>query len=152
MKISTLLITTTHQDRIHLFENAIQSLEDAGINDISKEKILSIDILPDHQFKPFYYEKYEKLGWKIIIGECCGYRSMIHNIKRGLYHITGDYIFYCEDDIIVNKIPKEIRANLRYYYKNNKKIGFICYNTHIHEIYIKPGDKIKEDYINNLNN
>lgn len=152
MNISTLLITTNHTNRQHLFKNTINSLEKAGISNISNEKIISIDIFEEYPFDIHLYDEYKNNGWTIIADKCTGYRGMINNINRGLQKCTNELIFYSEDDVIINKIPKNINTIFSYITRNNKHIGFICYNTHIHEYTFQPPNIIKEQYIHNLNN
>ncbi len=133
MKVSCLMITTTTPSRLHLLDNTINSIEQCNI-DFIDSKTLSVDVMPKYPIDISYFKKFEKLGWNLAIGACSGHRGMLNNIIRGLQNInTSDYIYYCEDDVIITRLPKkssfEIFTNNKT--KNNKNIGYACFNTHI---------------------
>lgn len=135
MSIVCLMITTNRPDRYERTLDAMDSVNKCGSH-LSK-KILSIDLLPEHEdVIPGYEESLryaaEKWGWKVVTGQCTGQRAMVNNIWRGLSEISGggDYIFYCEDHVRIQKIPTE--SDLEYL-RRRTSVEWICYNTHVHQ-------------------
>lgn len=123
MELDLLLITTNIENRLPLLDNTVQSIERNGRE--FTRKVMSIDMFPGG--KPVsYFDRYKKLGWTIVSGESVPVRGMVENQRRGLEHIKSDFVFYCEDDIVINKVP-----SLDSLHRIKERLGFICYNTHI---------------------
>jgi hypothetical protein len=54
---------------------------------------------------------------------------MINNILRGLPHVHDPILFYCEDHVVIESIPSEATIQRAI----DLGIGWINYNTHVHE-------------------
>ena len=152
MKISVLLVTTDLPERLHLLDAAIASIDrnDHGFG----QKVLSIDFIanePSDDLVNKLFGKYKDLGWEMVFGRCSGHQGMANNIKRGLGVVNGDIIFYSEDDIVVNRIPASIEEIFSAGVLG-KPIGYVCYNTHVHDLAnpLTAGPKI--GFINNVSN
>ena len=133
MSIDCIVVTTNIANRLPLLENAIQSIEKSADKDLFSKKILSVDIFQGG--KSFdYFEKFSNLGWNVVSQTS---NSLFSNQRNAIKHTSSDYIFYSEDDIVINKIPskKTIDSIIN---KNTscKQMGFICYNTHTYEQYM----------------
>lgn len=127
MNISCLMITTNVPRRLHLLDQNIQSIERANKGLLGK-KVLSIDLLPQHSQDIGVFKKYEVMGWELVYGKCSGHRGMLNNILRGLKKLPPtDYIFYVEDDIVIDRLPtKESLDGFK-----SEKIGFVCYGARL---------------------
>lgn len=130
MDISCLMITTNRFGRIPWTLRALDSIE-SNAKCTFKEKILSVDMLHGESMNISAFCKYEALGWKIIVGDCTGYRGMINNQLRGLEHITSEMLFYCEDHIVIERVPSIDMLHIIFDGKDN--IKWLNYNTHIIE-------------------
>lgn len=152
MKVSCLVITTTISSRFDLLSNTIDSIEEHGAG-ILDQKVLSIDIVEGHPYNKEDFYVYEDLGWFLVIGACSGRRGMANNILRGLANIDGDILFYCEDDVIINKIPSRETLELLFLDFNNP-LGCIVYNTHAHNLWDtdERSKYLKKQYINDSDN
>jgi hypothetical protein len=148
MSTALLLLATDTPNRLDLLDNALMSIEHQKYP--FQEKVLSVDLMdkdaPNSSVQVIL-DKYEERNWKVVFGRCSGHRGMLNNILRGLSRISGDYLLYSEDDIVVNRIPYDISCIFR-----ESKIGYICYNTHIHDLGIPVGSEPKLAFINNQNN
>lgn len=146
--ISCLMITTNIKNRLHLLDKTIKSVQNACNFDLM-QKILSIDVF-ENEKELYYFTKYK---WKIIHGVCAGKRGIAENQIRGTSLISSNYVFYSEDDILINKIPEldTLKKIESYVFPDGKKIGYICYNTHIYEFPLKAPETHRE-YINDKNN
>ena len=154
MKISCCLITTNIESRLHLLNQLIDSIDKCNnSSDIFNEKIISVDMF-NNGINNSYFEKFNKKNWIVYYKNVDARRSMILNQKKIIEKAKNDIIFYTEDDIIINKMPTFKTINLLFNTKaiNNKKVGFICYNTHVFIEYQKYEDQKVVEYINDLNN
>lgn len=151
MKVSCIVITTNLSHRLQLLDDAIMSIERSN-NNFLDYKTLSIDVIKGSAFDINYFKKYQDMGWNLATGKCSVKRGMYNNIVRGLNNIEdSDYIYYCEDDVIINRLPDKNSLEQLFFNKtaNNKKIGYACFNTHISD---DPLNKDKINFINNVNN
>lgn len=160
MSIGCLMITTNHPDR---FEMTLQAMD--SVNKCSHDldqKILSIDLLPEMSSTQSEYEMSlisaaERWGWQVVIGECTGQRAMVNNICRGLKLVHTDRLFYCEDHVIIQRIPSEEDLD---YASRHFGIGWVCYNTHVHQENLlnvsgfveRPGREARLAFVNDLAN
>ena len=151
MKISCLMITTNIPSRLHLLDNNINSIEKVNQGFLDK-KVLSIDMFKEHPRNMKVFQRYKDLGWDLVTGDSTGHRGMLNNILRGLKNITPtDYIFYVEDDIIIDKLPG--RESLDCF--NEEKIGFVCFSSRIAVLQGPSATTIpqkKKDFINDPKN
>ena len=148
MKVTGLVITTTIKSRFNLLSNTIDSIERAG-KGILDQKILSIDIVEGHPFQKKNFERFEKLGWFLVTGACLGKRGMANNMLRGLNNVDGDFVLYCEDDVVLHRIPT--REHIEDFFGEGK-MGAIVYNTHANPPWITKGVESKVSYINDRSN
>lgn len=135
MSMACLMITTNRPDRFEMTLRAMDSVNKCGPN--LDQKILSIDLLPEcASIQPGYelnlISDAKKWGWQVVTGVCTEQRAMINNICRGLnlVHMDIDRLFYCEDHVIINRVPSEEELD---YADCHAGISWVCYNTHVHQ-------------------
>jgi len=133
MSIGCLMITTNRPDRFEMTLQAMDSVNKCG-HDLD-QKVLSVDLLPEcSHIQPGYEASLisaaEKWGWQVVTGECTGHQAMIHNICRGLSIIHTNWLFYCEDHVVIQRIPSEESLDFA---DRHACIEWVCYNTHIHQ-------------------
>lgn len=148
MSLGCMVLATNVRSRLHLLENAIQSIE-AVRGDAIGEKVLSVDLFPGEE--PVKY--FDKFGWKVVSGPCAGRNGMQINQQRGLSALSSEYVFYSEDDIVVDRIPSwaSIAALIENRQQAGRKLGFVCYNTHIASLPDKaPQDRVR--FVNSTGN
>ena len=126
--LSCLMITTTVRERYRLQRPTVMSIEAANDKGQLTEKIMSVDVVAGHSFEPEWFAQYEQLGWKVVYGPCTVHRGMANNMERGLQHVTGDMLFYCEDDVLIQRIPDH--RCLRAWFVD-EDMGALVYNTHV---------------------
>jgi len=131
--ISCLLITTTVRERYHLQRPTVLSIEAANDKNQLAQKIMSVDVIEGHPYDLTWFQQYIDLGWEIVFGPCSGHRGMANNIMRGLELVHHPMLFYCEDDVIIQRIPEETLITNWFYNSDmgRKKLGVLVYNTHI---------------------
>lgn len=88
------------------------------------KKILSVDLIDDDQIDESFLNDVKNNGWVIDI---VTFKNKHLSFKHAVDLSTADYIFYTEDDIIVNNIPSEIYDVLNLGYEN-KKCGILSFN------------------------
>jgi hypothetical protein len=125
MKVAAIVLTTNLKDRLALLDATINSIELCN-TDLFDDKIISVDIF-NNGCDIGYFDKFVNLGWRIVSGAASGIRGMAENQLRGLHATDADWIFYSEDDIIINKIPSKKTLNTL----SSRGIGYICFNTHL---------------------
>lgn len=126
-----LMITTDLPSRTAMTLRAMRAVTDAGINTFT-EKVLSVDLQPDSPVSglKFLDAAAKDMGWRLVYGECTGRRAMLNNIQRGLEFVHGDNLFYCEDHVIVERVPVQPVLDVMF---GDAGFGWICYNTHVHQ-------------------
>jgi len=112
---------------------------------------MSVDIVETHPYKEEDFRVYRENGWEITSGSCSGRRGMANNMLRGLQRIDGDLLLYCEDDVVINRIPsREVMEDLFF---GPNSVGCVVYNTHAHCPWLgKKGEEPKLKYINDRSN
>jgi hypothetical protein len=139
--VSCFIIGTTLPNRQENMINTMKSIDKE--NFLFKTKILSLDDFGEGLSKEV--ESYVSLNeWKLIIEKREG---MVKNQIRALQHIDTEWVLYCEDDVIIEKIPKVEQINKLLSYKN--KAGIISFNGGGYNAY---NDRNFEKIIHNLKN
>ncbi len=138
MKLDVALITTNISSRLHLLRQTIASIDACEQSAIYK-KTISIDLFPQETSLEDMMQIIPK-EWKVVSGVATGRRGMLLNQMRVTATCESPYTLYCEDDIIIEKIPSA--ADLQRISSAN--IGFMCYNTHISDKEKIP-DSLKTD-------
>ena len=135
MGMSCLLITTNSRARMGLVRNAIASLDRCDAGNVFQEKVISVDILRDGTLPMAFFEQFRDSHWQVITGRCAGRRGMAENQLRGMAHLRSELVLYCEDDVLVTRIPAAPAAAYleEMITTPGKRMGFVCYNTHIHD-------------------
>lgn len=155
MSIGCLVITTNLPHRLNRTVALLESIDQHGPC-LFQKKVLSIDLQPDIEgCEDALRSMFEPKGWMVVQAPCTGERAMLHNIQRGLMHLDTDLLFYCEDHIIVERLPSE---NDLHYVMDREMVQWINFNTHVHqenllgiEGYVDPpGREVKMAYINSL--
>lgn len=152
MDASCLMITTNAPNRLSLLDDNIMSIERTNNNFLS-QKVLSIDLFPEHSVDLRSFKKYEELGWDLVSGKCTGHRGMLNNILRGLGRLSPtDYIFYVEDDILIDRLPA--KGTIKHLGSEN--IGFVCFGARIMVLKGPSAPEVipdnKKQFINNTKN
>lgn len=163
MSIGCLVITTNLPSRIGMTMNLLDSIDQAAYGERGHGKklntrVLSIDLQP-HMVgcEKELRDMYERRGWFVVEGPCAGERAMLNNIQRGLAYIEEEFLFYCEDHVVIDSIPPE---GTLYDLWNRIGVNWINYNTHVHQEnllnipgYVEPpGREMKLAYINDPTN
>lgn len=117
--ISALVLCTAK--RLKYLEDCINSLEPNYFD----QKILSIDEFGNHKFPNELKEKYENLGWELVIDN---HQSKLGSLINSLDKVTSDFVFYQEDDIIVNLPDKNFILNQLDTTYTNRQCGWISLN------------------------
>jgi len=155
MSVGCLVITTNLPHRLDWTCRLLDSIDCANkVSETLNTKVLSIDLQPNVVgCEEALRQRYSPRGWKIVLGECTGERAMLFNIKRGLEHIDDEFLFYCEDHVVIEEIPTE---ETLYNLWNRFGVNWINYNTHIHQENLlnipgfveRPGREQRLAYIN----
>jgi hypothetical protein len=153
--IGCLVITTNLPHRLQRTVALLESIENAD-RYLLDNKVLSIDLQPDIEgCEDQLRSMFEPKGWLVVQAPCTGERAMLNNIQRGLMHITEDTLLYCEDHIIIDRLPSK---NSLWQFMDLEEIGWINFNTHIHQENLlgiegfvePPGKEGKLGYVNSL--
>ena len=96
---SCFVIGTTLANRQNSMINTLKSIDNQNFP--FKIKILSIDDFGEGLSKEVQHYT-ENNGWRLILDKRGG---MVQNQIRALNYIDSDWVFYCEDDVVVEKIP-----------------------------------------------
>ena len=138
---SCFVIGTTLANRQNSMINTLKSIDNQNFP--FKIKILSIDDFGEGLSKEVQHYT-ENNGWRLILDKRGG---MVQNQIRALKYIDSDWVFYCEDDVVVEKIPT--LQKIETFLTNKPKTGIISFTGGGYDVY-KPEnyDKI----ISNLKN
>lgn len=99
MKYSCLIIGTTLSHRVDKLIETMISIDKENFD--FESKFLSIDDFGENlsdKIKTYSNNN----NWSIIVGEKKG---MVNNQIRGLNNIKTEWVLYCEDDVLVEKLP-----------------------------------------------
>lgn len=88
------------------------------------KKILSLDLIDDNNLDYSFLSEIEKNGWIVDIVK---FKNKHLSFKHALNISNAEYIFYTEDDIVINFIPSDIIDILNLEY-DNKKCGILSFN------------------------
>jgi len=147
MKVTCLMITTTVKERLHLLHNTIMSIEKCNKTKVLDQKVLSVDIIEGHPYEAQHFQQYRDLGWFVVEGSCLGRQGMANNMLRGLANVDHDLLFYCEDDVVIHRIPT--KKHLKELFDSKLgNVGAIVYNTHACAPWEETGLESKLKYIN----
>lgn len=148
MKISCCMILTNLTQRSQLVKNTIDSLHKC--ENIFDEKIMSVDRFPGGD--NLWFSQY--VGeWDILFKEKSLSKSMILNHQNVVKKSSNNVVFYMEDDIIINKLPRQetIEKLFDGTEVNGKPVGFISFNNHVW-IQFKENPPHIIDFISNPDN
>lgn len=149
--MTCMMITTTVRERYHLQRATVHSIEKASIDGQLDQKVMSVDVVDGHSYEPEWFQQYLELGWQVIFGPCSGHRGMANNMLRGLQMVTENLLFYCEDDVIIQKIPSkktlDVLFNTNY---GDCRLGALVYNTHVLAPWVKD-EQVKKDRLKYIN-
>jgi hypothetical protein len=99
MKFSCFIIGTTLSHRVDKLIETMNSIDKQNFE--FESKVLSLDDFGENI--PIKVKNYaENNQWLIIIGEANG---MVNNQIRALNCIHTDWVLYCEDDVLIEKLP-----------------------------------------------
>lgn len=124
MNISCCMITTNLPERSSLMENTIDSLNKC--DNIFAEKVMSVDTFPKG-LSLDWFDKYLN-EWSIYHKMKDSHKSMILNHRNAISKAKNDVVFYTEDDILINKVPKPETLEILF---NELSVGYISYNNHV---------------------
>ena len=86
-----------------------------------KNKNLSLDFFEENTADDFSF--FEKNGWNVIKHERKG---IFGNLEEGIQNLRSEWVFYCEDDVIVEKIPSDDEMKIIDSLKSaNRTAGYI---------------------------
>ena len=114
-----LLITTNLEERFEKLKKCTEYLNKFNF----KTKNLSIDCFTENAVQDFSF--FEKNGWNINKHERKG---IFGNIVEGLKGLESEWLFYCEDDVAVEKIPTHDEIiSIQNLKSGNRKAGYISF-------------------------
>jgi hypothetical protein len=99
MKYTCFIIGTTLIHRVDKLIETMVSIDNQNFN--FESKILSIDNFGeglDDKLK----EHTDNNGWLVIMGDANG---MVNNQIRALNNVDTEWVLYCEDDVLIQKLP-----------------------------------------------
>jgi hypothetical protein len=114
MNITCILLSTAK--RIQWLNKSIESIDSLDFK--FDEKIISVDEFDGFTISDSDVKHYLDNGW---IVDRVSFKNKHAAIKKAVDLSKGDFIFYAEDDIIINKIPPDIKEIL-----SIEKEGKIC--------------------------
>lgn len=138
------MITTDVSNRFSLLDQTVNSL--LATEKVPTQKILSVDLI-EKKTNPAYFKKYADVGFEVLISDGHPKLKMIGNILKAFPYIKNDFLFYCEDDVIIDKQPS---ADFYNYASKQKDFGGLLYNTHLCEHSLDIAEKRLSDYNNYL--
>ena len=142
MKITCCLITTNCPTSFNIFEKNIDSIL-SNKNDLIDEYIIGVDCFPHINTDIGFFNNLKNKGWKIYIwGSNVG---LALNQHLCINKASNDFIFYIEDKVLINKIPK-LNTIIELHKATN--FSFIFYNCHLNNIYTND----VKNHILNTNN
>ena len=110
--IGCLILATCHASKVRWVQQVEKSISE---NDIFDEKVLAVDEFNNLIFPSRVKKYFEEKGWKVIIDN---HKSRTKSMLHGLAELSTDFVFYSEDDVLIDLPPKQfILDNL------NHKIG-----------------------------
>lgn len=99
--IGCLILATCHASKLRWVQQVEKSISE---NDIFDEKILAVDEFNNLIFPSRIKKYFEERGWKVIIDN---HKSRTKSMLHGLAELSTDFVFYSEDDVLVNLPPKQ---------------------------------------------
>ena len=102
-----------------------QCLNYLHIENYFDQKILSIDEFGGFKFPQELKEKYENRGWELVIDN---HQSKLGSLINSVKRVNCDYVFYQEDDIIVDLPDKNFILNQLNTRFKDRDCGWISLN------------------------
>jgi len=118
--IDCILLSTPK--RIEWLKKSVDSID--LLNFKFNKKIISVDIIDQDWIEDSVVEYFKNKGW---IVDVVSFKSKHLSFKHALEISKSEYIFYTEDDIIIDYIPENINDILKIDF-NNKKCGILSFN------------------------
>lgn len=120
MNITCIVLSTAK--RLEWLDKSIGSIDSLDFK--FEEKIISIDEFDGFTISDADVKRYSDNGW---IVDKVSVKNKHTSFKHAVDLSKGDYIFYTEDDIIINKIPSDIKDILSIK-KESKNCGILSMN------------------------
>src|SRR5690606_8647699 len=97
------------------------------------EKMMSVDVFGGGDGADLNWCDKYKSDWKVFFRNKDVRRSMINNQRNSIIKADSDTIFFTQDDVFLNKVPKIDTLDKLFNGNiiNNKPVGFVCYNNHV---------------------
>lgn len=118
--IDCILLSTPK--RLQWLKKSIKSIDSLKFK--FNKKILSVDLIDDDVLDNIFLNELKDNGWVVDIVR---FKNKHLSFKHAVDSSTAEYIFYTEDDIVINNVPLEIYNILNIEYKN-KKCGILSFN------------------------
>lgn len=120
--IGCLILATCHPSKLRWVQQVEQSIAE---NDIFDEKILAVDEFNNLIF-PIRIKKYfEDKGWKVLVDR---HKSRTKSMLHGIDEMKSNYIFYSEDDVLIDIPDKQLILNTLNHNIENRECGMLSLN------------------------
>lgn len=122
MMVDLLILGICNITKLHYLHKSLKSL-DSGNFKFSK-KILAIDEFDGLKFPEVFNTEYSKAGWTILIDQ---HKSRNKSMIHGLNEAESEWVFYSEDDIIVD-FPKSLKLSDLMKESDGREVGMISFS------------------------
>lgn len=151
-QITACFLGTTMPHRKSIAEEAITALDNCIDIELVTNKLAAIDLVPRTASDIATFAHY--LGWSTICKPIRPSMQAQFDLLEAAYSLPGDWILYCEDDVIVKSLPdsEEFHQMIDTRFKDdNRKPGMISL---MHGGFSR-GEETKQahaDWLNNISN
>jgi hypothetical protein len=122
--VSAIVIGTTLPNRLEQFKRTVLAIEsaDKSAGGLIDQRIVSIDDF-GQGLRDDDRHLFEHFGWKLILKPR---RGMVKSQQEGLANVTSEWVFYCEDDVFIERLPsKENFEKVRKEIRGDRRCGII---------------------------
>ena len=120
--IGCLILATCHPSKLRWVQQVEQSI---AKNDIFDEKILAVDEFNSLIFPTRVKKYFEDKGWKVLVDR---HKSRTKSMLHGIDEMKSDYIFYSEDDVLIDIPDKQLILDTLNHNIDDRKCGMLSLN------------------------
>lgn len=120
--IGCLILATCHPSKMRWVQQVEKSIAN---NDIFDEKILAVDEFNNLIFPSRIKNYFENNGWKVLVDR---HKSRTKSMLHGIDEMSSEYIFYSEDDVLIDIPDKQLIINTLNHKIDNRECGMLSLN------------------------